>query len=216
MATKAILREQIRRILSGGNPSDRDRWRSADIDTAISDVANLILKPTILQTVQEQGMNNIDGLVTVTYENIEVLPDANWDKTRTSRISLPATPMYLENGQGVQAVCPSGQPHLGYKYIPESMFGTWINSRYVSPLHKRLFTISGQKIIVYDDLFGAGFTSADIRLVISDISKSGENDPLPLLPEHIDTIIGAVVTRFKNAPDTNRRETDQLSPSNRN
>lgn len=214
--TKAILTEQILRILSGGNPSDRDRWRSADIQTAISDVANQLLKVEDIGTMAIQGMPNVDGLAVATYENIEISRDVNWNTTRTAKITLPATPMMLENGMGVQMIYPSGRPDLAFKFIPFNIFGSWTKSRMVAPLHRRLYTYHSGKIVVYDDLFGSGYTTVDVLLTISDISQSGENDPLPILPEHRDAIVGAVVRRFMETPDTNRRETDQPSPSKRN
>lgn len=214
--TKAILREQIRRILSGGNPSDRDRTRDAEIDLAISDVANQLLKSEAVNTLNAQGLPNVDGLAVVTYENIPVSRGTNWGQTKTSVVTLPVTPMMLENGQGIQNVYPSGYPNILYRYIPDGLFASWTKSRYVAPLHKTLYTYSGKKITIFDDLFSAGYSTVDIKLVVSDISQADENDPLPILPEHRDMIIGAVVQRFMGESDTNRRETDQLSPSKRN
>lgn len=216
MVTKAILTEQILRIISGGNPSDRDRAKKPEIQLAISDVANVLLKTEAVNTMAAQGMPNVDGLAVATYENVIVSRGVNWDKTRTASVTMPVRPLMLENGMGVQAVYPSGLPHLMFYYIPEGLFGSWMNNRFVSPLHKKLFTYSGGKITIYDDLFGTAYPTVDLKLVVSDISQSGENDPLPILPEHRDAIIGAVVRRFMEEPDTNRRETDQLSPSKRN
>lgn len=217
MVTKAILKEQILRLINGGTPSDRDRFLEKEIEYAISDIANQLLKAETIGTMATQGQMNVDGLAVVTYENIDIIRDVNWAQTRTAQANLPAKPFMLEGGQGVQAVYPSGMPHLGYFYVPESLFRSWMKNRYVAPLHKRFYTYSGMKIIIYDDLFSSGENACiDVKLVISDITTSGENDPLPLLPEHRFIIVDTITKQFMQTPDTNKRETDQPSPSKRN
>lgn len=217
VVTKKILIEEIRRILSGGNPSSRDRVKDAEIALAITDAANVLLKAEATSTMAVQGQPNIDGLAIVLYEGIPLERGVNWDKTRTAQVALPVRPMMLKDGQSVQAVYPTGLPHLGYFYIPEGIFRSWMSSRYVAPLHKRFYTYSGNKIIIYDDLFSSGESpSVDIKLVVADINSVGDNDPLPILPEHRAAIIKSVIDMYSVEPDTNRRETDQLSPSKRN
>lgn len=215
--TKNILKEQIRRIISGGFPSDRDRVLDAEIELAISDVINSILKVEIFNVNYTfDGGSLPDGCAIATYEGLRVNKGVNFGKSGTATIDLPAYPMLLPDGIGVYEVYPSGLPHLGYRYIPSAMFPLWIKNRMVSNFHRRFFTFDSGKITVYDDMYGAGYTTADVKLVISDISNTDENAPLPIAADLRDKVVNAVVARFSLEGDTNRRETDQPSPSKRN
>jgi len=215
--TKAILTEQIYRIIDGGFPSTRSRVGKAEIELAISDVANSLLKTEIFNiNYNLDGGNTVDGAALAIYENIPVTRDVNWNTTKTAQVTLPATPMMLPDQIGVYSIYPSGQPHLALRYISSGSFGFWMNNRLVAPLHRRLYTVAGNKVIIYDDWFGAGYNEVDMQLVISDISTAGENDPLPIPPEFREKIVAMVIQRFVSESDTNRRETDQPSPSKRN
>lgn len=217
MATKAILKERIRRILDGGFPSTRSRTRDAEIELAISDVANKLLKTEVLSiNFNLDGGTVVDGAAIATYENIQVNRSEKYGDIVTAEFNLPASPLMLPEGIGVYEVYPSGMPHLSLNYIPSGNMKYWVSNRYVNPLHRKLFTVNGKKVTIYDDWFGVGYTTVDVQLVISDISTMSENEPLPIPSDFIDEIVARVLALFTQSSDTNRRETEQPSPSKRN
>jgi len=216
MVTKAILTEQIYRILQGGFPSIRSRVGKAEIELAISDVANKLLKTEVLSlNYTLDGGTVVDGAAIATYENIAVTRSLNYGGIITAEFLLPASPLMMPEGIGVYEVYPSGMPHLSLNYIPSGSMKYWVKNRYVSPLHNRLFTVNGKKVTIYDDWFGVGYNEVDVQLVISDISSMSENEPLPIPADFREEIIARVLAIFTQESDTNRRETEQPSPSKR-
>lgn len=217
LTTKNILTEEIRRIISGGFPSDRDRVRDEEIKSAISDAANALLKVQVLDTnFNFDGGSSIEGSAIATYENIPISFGVNFGNVKTAVANLPATPMIMPEGMGVFQVYPSSRPDLAYRYIPSGMFGVWMDNSTVSPLHRRFYTWNSGKIIIYDDLAGAGYNEIDVQLVVSPIDTLDDNTPLPIPPDMKKDIIAMVIARYVQENDTNRRETDQPSPSKRN
>jgi len=215
--TKSILAEQILRIISGGFPSERDRVKTPEILLAISDVANAYLKSEVFSVNWNiDGTNAVDGAAIVTYEAIPVIRGVDYDKIRTATFELPAYPMLLPEGIGVYEVYPTGRPHLSLNYIPSGQLKFWLTNRYMSSLHRKLYTVIGNKVAIYDDYVGIGYNQVDVQLVVSDISSAGENEPLPISADLREKIVASVLQRFIGVSDTNRRETDQPSPTKRN
>jgi hypothetical protein len=65
--------ERVRRILSGGFPSNRDRVRDAEIRKHLESAMNRLLKTEILNTTFNiDGATIPDGIVIATYENLPV------------------------------------------------------------------------------------------------------------------------------------------------
>lgn len=215
--TKNILAEQILRIVNGGFPSDRDRVGAAEIKLAIADVCNYLLKTEIFNVpFNFDNGTTIEGSAIATYEGVDIVRGAKFGDVITATAALPATPMMMPDQMGVFAVYPSGLPHLEYWYIPSGMVSLWMDNKMVSSFHRKFFTWDSNKITIFDDVRGLGFDKIDVKLVVSPIDTADDNDPLPILPELRDKIVTAVVARFIDEPDTNRRETDEPSPSKRN
>lgn len=211
MVTKAILRDRIRKILSGGFPSDRDRVKDNEIILAIGDTMGALLKAQAMDiTMNYDGDNSIEGSLIATYEN-NTVERANGTNCK---IKLPASPMYLPEHMGVYSVYPSGQPDKAFRFVPPNIYPIWIKERLVSPVSNQLFTWSNGYITVYQDLIGDGIGSVDIQLAISDIDRYGPNDVLPLSSDMVPQLIEQVCTQFGMEPSTIRRETDAASPEN--
>ena len=217
VVTKNILAEQINRIINGGFPSDRSRVGMNEIKLAIADVCNALLKAEILNVAFNfDGGSVIEGSAIATYENVSVERGVRYGNLITATAKMPATPMMMPDQMGVFAVYPSGMPHLEYYYIPSGMFNLWVDNKMVSNFQRRFFTWDSKKITIFDDVRGLGFDTIDVKMVIAPLEGADDNEPLPIPADFRDKIVVAVVSRFNDEQDTNRRETDEPSPSKRN
>jgi hypothetical protein len=215
--TKALLAEQIQRIVNGGFPSDRDRVLVPEIKLAIADVCNYLLKAEIYNVAFNFDNGSvIEGSAVATYENIPVVRGVPYGNIITATAAMPSTPMMMPDQMGVFGVYPTGRPHLAYRYIPSGLVNLWMDNRMVNVFHRRFFTWDSNKITIFDDVRGLGFDEIDVKLIISPVDTAGDNDPLPVPPELRDRIVTAVVARFMQEPETNREETDEPSPSKSN
>ena len=115
MTTKSQLIERVRRILSGGYPSNRDRVKDAEIEKYLESAINRLLKMEMFNmTYTVDGMSIPDGVMLATYENIPVTLGLN----DTCTAVLPTTPMYLPERMGVFSVYPSSYPEAEFIPIP--------------------------------------------------------------------------------------------------
>ena len=211
MVTKSILRDRIRKILSGGYPSDRDRVKDNEIILAIGDVMGQILKTQALETTfTYDGESTIEGSLIATYENLQVVR-ANGTNCK---VKMPASPMYLPEHMGVQSVYPSGQPEMAFRFIPSGIYNIWSKERLVSPLSNQLYTWDNSYITIFQDLIGAGIGFVDVQLAIADIDLYGDNDILPIGADMVPELINKVCAQFGMEPSTIRKESNTASPEN--
>ena len=119
MTTKSQLIERVRRILSGGYPSNRDRVKDAEIEKQLESAINRLLKVEMFNmTYNTDGMTIPDGVMIGTYENIPVTQGLN----DTCFATLPVTPMYLPEKMGVFSVYPSSYPEAEFIPIPSGQY----------------------------------------------------------------------------------------------
>lgn len=190
--TKARLAEQIRRITSGGYPSSTDRFQDEDIIAAIGNAANKILKTEVLNTsFGFDGESLPSGAVVATYENV---PLGRYGKYSFAK--LPAAPMVLPENMGVFAVYPHGEPENEFDPLPAGMFSTFIKERLVNPIAAQTYTAEQGRVVIHTDLVGAGVTGVDMKLCVLDMSMYGEDDILPVTPEHEQQIVTEVLQIF--------------------
>lgn len=213
--TKRMIAEEIRRVAMGGFLSDRDRVREGEIYLAINEVTNKILKVQAMDTMYNiEGGSNLSGLVLATFSNITVTRGVNYGRVKTAVAELPITPYLLPNGMGVYSLYPEGMPFEEFYPIPIGMISAWLKDSRVSGLIDNTYSLQGNKLIIFSDLFASGNPEVGMTLAILDINGLGENDILPIPPEYLDDIVNAVIARYQE-PDTKRKETDQPSPSMR-
>lgn len=211
MVTKAILRDRIRKVLSGGFPSDRDRVKDNEIILAIGDTMGELLKAQAMAITEDyDGDSSIEGSLVATYEGIPV-ERANGTNCK---VKLPATPMYLPEHKGVFGVYPSGYPEKAFRFVPLGIYPIWIREKLVSPVSNQLFTWGNGYITIFQDLIGSGIEQVDVQLAISDIDKYSDNDVLPLSSDMVPALIEKVCTQFGMEPSTVRRESNIASPEN--
>jgi hypothetical protein len=212
MTTKSQLIERVRRILSGGYPSNRDRVKDAEIEKQLESAINRLLKIEMFNmTYNTDGMTIPDGVMIGTYENIPVTQGLN----DTCFATLPVTPMYLPEKMGVFSVYPSSYPEAEFIPIPSGQYYILQQIKEINSLLGRVpYVWDGRKLIIYRNLIGDGIFSIDLKLAVADLSTLGPNDPLPLSPELEEQAIQACAQIFLAEPRTIRDESLEASPEN--
>ena len=203
LITTAILTERIRRTLSAGYPSDLDRIKSEEIKFHVSSVANKLLKVEMYNTIYSiDGESIPDGAMIATYERVPLRKGGKL----TSVADLPATPMMVPERQGVFSVYPHGEPENEFIPLPPGTFNIYMRDRLVSPLNRTMYTWDSGRVTIFQDLVGSGIEHVDMKLVIMDITKYGDNDPLPITPDIEAQIIAEVVALYSSISNTAREE----------
>jgi hypothetical protein len=212
MTTKSQLIERVRRILSGGYPSNRDRVKDAEIEKQLESAINRLLKVEMFNmTYNTDGMTIPDGVMIGTYENIPVTQGLN----DTCIATLPVTPMYLPEKMGVFSVYPTSYPEAEFIPIPSGQYYILQQIKEINSLLGRVpYVWDGRKLIIYRNIIGDGIFSIDLKLAVADLSTLGPNDPLPLSPELEEQAIQACAQIFLAEPRTIRDESLEASPEN--
>jgi hypothetical protein len=212
MTTKSQLIERVRRILSGGYPSNRDRVKDAEIEKQLESAINRLLKVEMFNmTYNTDGMTIPDGVMIGTYENIPLTQGLN----DTCFATLPVTPMYLPEKMGVFSVYPTSYPEAEFIPIPSGQYYILQQIKEINSLLGRVpYVWDGRKLIIYRNIIGDGIFSIDLKLAVADLSTLGPNDPLPLSPELEEQAIQACAQIFLAEPRTIRDESLEASPEN--
>jgi hypothetical protein len=212
MTTKSQLIERVRRILSGGYPSNRDRVKDAEIEKQLESAINRLLKVEMFNmTYNVDGMTIPDGVMLGTYENIQLTQGLN----DTCSALLPVTPMYLPEKMGVFSVYPSSYPEAEFIPIPSGQYYILQQIKEINSLLGRVpYVWDGRKLTIYRNLIGDGLYTIDVKLAVADLSTLGPNDPLPLSPELEEQAIQACAQIFLAEPRTIRDESLEASPEN--
>lgn len=209
LSTIRGITERIRRILSTGYINDQDRVKNKEIELAIQSVTNQLLKiDTFSNIFNYDGESIPDGCVIATYDNQPVERyKQNW-----TTVPLPATPIGgLPDKMGVWSVARAGYPLTRYINLPSGMYQTLLGDKLMNPINTHFYTWEGMRIIIFDDLVGAGISGVDIQLCIMDLSLYGENDPLPIPADMEAAIIDEVVKMYSGEQPERREES--LQPS---
>jgi hypothetical protein len=210
MTTKSQMIERIRRVLSGGYPSNRDRVKDAEIEKHLESAINTLLKVEMFNmTFNIDGATIPDGVMIATYENVPVVGGLN----DSCIVTLPVTPMYLPEKMGVFSVYPTSYPEAEFIPIPAGQYYILQQIKEVNSLLGRVpYVWEGKKLTIYRNLIGDGVFSVDMKLAIADLSQYGPNDPLPVSPELEAQAIDAVVKLYIAEVRTIRDESFQASP----
>ena len=206
--TRHNLIELIRRDLSGGFPSDMDRVRDAEIAMQINSIANALLKKEYFNTTLNiEGDRIPDGCMLATY-TIDVTPSENYTATAT----LPIVPVVLPKGMGVFSVYPYGRPDLAYIPVPPNVVFQVQKDKMISPIGKKCYSVNGKRVVIYDNLIGAGVTKLNVQLAVMDIETLDDNDVLPIPADMISEIHTVVVEIYKGEQHLRRNESNQPQP----
>lgn len=196
--TKGRIREEIKKLLNGGESPAAGTKTDGEIDVAVGQVCNQLLKTDYFQTNLKLGEVIPNGGVIATYENIAVEPYTNGK----SQATLPAKPMKMPRNMGVWSIFLPKLPDE--EFIPLQMGqGALIKSQpMISSLLGQVgYEVYGDKVIFTKDITnGQEEVVVTIRLVIMDISLLDDWDLLPIPPEFEWTIKGEVYRLFVGEP----------------
>lgn len=210
MATFTLrkLTELIRRDLSGGFPSDMDRVKDAEIQMHINSVAGALLRKESFEVnFGIDGGYIPEGCILATFT-----VDVTRSVAGYCAAKLPIVPMMLPNRIGVFSVYPSGQPDKEYIPLPPNVINQVRRDKLLNPINRKCYSWDGNKITVFDDIFGTGITKLDVKLCTMDIASLDLDDPLPLPPELISEIAVAVANIYRQPDNKQRTESNQPQP----
>lgn len=196
--TKGRLREEIKKLLNGGDIPSAGDTTDGEINVSIGQVCNQLLKTDIFQTNLSMGEVIPNGGVIATYEDIAVSAYTNGK----SQATLPAKPLKLPRNMGVWSIFIPEKPDE--EFIPLQMGqGALIKSQPMinSLLGQVGYEVFGDKIIFTKDITnGTEEAVVTIRLVIMDISLLDDWDLLPIPPEMEWTIKNEVYKLYAGQP----------------
>ena len=95
------LTEQVMRKLNGGDPSVASAVHPKEIQEALMQQINMMLRPQFLETMSMGEGSIPEGCVMCTYENV---PVEAWNGV--SKAELPAIPVMLPKNMGVWRIAP--------------------------------------------------------------------------------------------------------------
>lgn len=197
--TKKKLSEQVIRRLSGGDRSVGSKWHPLEIQEAIMQVLNSMLRPQYFETLQ-LGETIPEGCVLANYEDIAV---TSWNGI--SKSTLPAIPVSLPKNLGVFRISKSGDPLSNdFIPIPQGQYGMVVTQRLLSDLIGDVigYEVRGKEIWYTVDLTAQSpaTNAVTMQLVVMDLSLYSESELLPINADQEAKVIEAVLQMFSQSP----------------
>lgn len=195
--TKYYLAEQVRRILSGGDPS-ASSIKIQEIMGAIGQVINRKLKADVFQVTLAGGETIPDNYIVGTYDSVDV----EQYKGR-ARAKLPAMPVALPKGLGVYHVGAAGDPDDFYVPIPSGQTALLKTQPLINDvLGRTAYEVVGNYVIFHKDITRppSSTTKVDMKLVVMDVNAYGDYDPLPIPADFEASVIEETVKLFSIQP----------------
>ena len=213
--TKGQMIERIRRILSGGFPSTRDRIRDAEIEKHMESAMNRLLKAEMFNVTYNMDGDSIpQGVMIATYGN---LPAVGTLTKPSFLVKIPVTPQYLPDGMGVFRVNDMLSPNVEFIPIPPGQINILTGSGESSSLYSQRvgYTWEGAYVRIWmtatTATLGANY---EMQLCVVNLNTLASNGVLPLTPDLEEAVIDAVVKAYVNEVRTIRDESFQGSPEN--
>jgi hypothetical protein len=211
MSTKRTISEAIQRRLNGGDPAVGSRVHKLEIDAAVMQALNALLRPQHFETLQSGG-NEAEGFILCTYDSVPVVAYKGVSKT-----VLPAIPANLIKNLGVHRVYNGNDINDG-AFIPCSaaemeMIASQRLMNDILPVFA--YKVRGKDLIYNKDLTAQSpaVTTVSIELVVMDYSKFTEWDILPINADMEAQVIDIVVKQFLGTEQVANQVND---PSNDN
>ncbi len=189
--TKGRISEQIHRILQGGDPAMSARITRKEVELAVEQVLNRLLKAERFVNLNE-GESGITDLMIAEYDNVAVTTYKG-----TSKCSLPAIPIALPRGRGVWHVSGTNTPHDPYIPMQPGQWALVKEQRILGNMSGLTgYEVRGKELIFTKNLPGLGVNAVLIRLLVTDFSQLGEFDILPIPADMEDLVIRGVLELF--------------------
>lgn len=214
--TKGQMIERIRRILSGGFPSTRDRIRDAEIEKHMESAMNRLLKAEMFNVTYGMDGDSIpQGVMIATYGNLSAVGTAG---NASFQVKIPVTPQYLPDGMGVFKVNDELSPTNEFVPIPPGQINILTGSGESSSLYSQRvgYTWEGAYVRIWKNATSPGTLTAkyEMQLCVVNLNTLASNGVLPLTPDLEEAVIDAVVKAYTNEVRTIRDESFQGSPEN--
>lgn len=213
--TKGQMIERIRRILSGGFPSTRDRVQDVEIEKHMESAMNRLLKAEMFNVTYNMDGDSIpQGVMIATYGNLPAVGTLN---KPSFLVKIPVTPQYLPDGMGVFRVNDELSPTNEFVPIPPGQINILTGSGESSSLYSQRvgYTWEGAYVRIWmtatNATLGADY---EMQLCVVNLATLASNGVLPLTPDLEEAVIDAVVKAYVNEVRTIRDESFQGSPEN--
>lgn len=192
--------------MKGGRPDQATRIDIRDIMLSVGQVVSEITKSQYFSQTLPSGETIPDGSMLATYENVAV--EVNGER---SRATLPAMPIGLPRGMGVFSIeNPKSDCDVFIPALPGQL-AMVKSQKMISHLSGYYaYEQYGTSIEFNKNLIKDGVENLTMRLLVSDVSKLGPYDPLPIPGDYEGPIIETVFQRFsKYIP--NDKDTDVMT-----
>lgn len=178
MATIKTLEQQVLRRLSSGDRAVGSSFHPLEIQAAIKQEINSLLKTQYYNETLPTGETIPEGCVLATYEDIEV---TQWNGT--SKSVLPAIPVKLPRNMGIFHVGKTADAFDGFIPMKMGVFTQVRQQRIISNLLDQIgYEPRGKEIVYSKDLTTEtpAITAVTMRLIVSDFSQYTDYELLPI------------------------------------
>ncbi|MFD2922053.1 hypothetical protein ACFS6H_20195 [Terrimonas rubra] len=175
--TKYSISEQVMSLLKGGNPSVSSSIDIREVMVAINQAINKLLKVEYYSTHLASGEEiAINGQIIATYDNIPVKSTCG-----KAEITLPVMPVKLLKNQGLWHISKQDDHWNPFIPIPNGMGAMLQGEPILSDLLGQVgYEQFGLKVVFKTDITLDGINEVMVKLVVSDIEKLEDTDPLPI------------------------------------
>jgi len=194
-STKGQMIERIRRILSGGFPSTRDRVQDAEVQKHMESAMNRLLKAEMFNvTYGIDGESIPQGIMIASYGD---LPTVGTLLDPSYRVKIPVMPQYLPDGMGIfKVIAKFALPSAELIPVPPGQYPIIAASGESSSLlNQRIcYTWEGAYIRIWQTATAQTLAQLfEMQLCVVSMDSLPSNGVLPLTPDLEEAVIEAVV-----------------------
>lgn len=188
MTTLKKLSYQGMRLLSGGTKPRDSKLSDQYIQEEIKQITAKLIR-TEWFGLKNAGENAVSPYCIATYPNLAVQSDATSGR---NYIDLPAQPMNIPGGEGIQQVKPqTGEPDIdrAMVLIKPNEFEMFRSLLVGAEIMKDQFCAEPDRSKIWfteindETLLDQDITDVELKMVVIDPSQVGENDAYPIPPE---------------------------------
>lgn len=192
--TKYKISEQILRMIEG-DPAISSRPHINDVMLLVEQVANQLLKVEMFKVNFPEGDTIPPNCMIATYDNIPVTAYKD-----VCQCTLPAIPIALPRNMGVFEIFKD----LWCSYIPIQA-GVYVTAKPHNLLGDQVgYEVYGSQVVFTKNLLPT-VASVTIRLVVTDLSKLGNYDLLPVTADMELQIVDTVYKMLVGLPPVDRK-----------
>jgi hypothetical protein len=198
MATIKTLEQQVLRRLSGGDRPVGSPFHPLEIQEAIKQTINSLLKTEYYNETLPTGETIPDGCILATYDSVTVTA---WNGV--SKSTLPAVPVKLPRNMGVFHIGKTTDAFTGFIPMKMGVFSQVSQQRMISDLLDQYgYEVRGKEVVYNKNLITEtpSITAVTMRLIVSDFSKYTDYELLPIDADMEMLVVDAVYNTFAPEP----------------